>query len=101
MLFPASDLLLRGCAYADLDFQYSWAERKASLPIDSSRAAATAYKIASHPASDPSSGQAAEDALSEERGVYDGQSPNTATSRTSGGLHFKSSWGRGEGGGEG
>lgn len=83
---PGIESFKEGCAPTGLGFQYGWADRKASLPIDSSRAAATAYKIASHPASEPSSAHAAEDGASYQPGISDGQSPNTATSRTSGEL---------------
>ena len=40
-----------------MSLQYGWENGKADLKIDSSRAAATAYKIASHPASEPESSE--------------------------------------------
>jgi len=44
---------IRALGAAEAAFKYSWGR---DLPIDSSKAVATAYKIASNPASEPGSG---------------------------------------------
>lgn len=78
--------------YGHAEFEYSWNGGKASLPIDSSKAAATAYEIASHPASDPPGANPSDDNISSQSTQdmgFSGGNEDSLPPATAGKAHIK------------